>query len=143
MSMPITGTHFVRVLRSGLQKARHLWPKIGDRMEVRRQALKLRFWGDRHDEEEEFCLIDMSYEKVKGVRGDKNIYELRLQDKIGGVENIRIIFFVPPDDWVPQDEMPLPVIWLLEPVAKKREGWTANDLSRFAACRAIIKERFY
>ena len=41
--MALTGTHLVRGLRSAFQKAKHLWPAVGDRMEVRWQALKLRF----------------------------------------------------------------------------------------------------
>ncbi len=49
--MALTGTHFVRGLRSAFQKATKLWPRTGHRMEVRRQALKLRWWGLRHDTE--------------------------------------------------------------------------------------------
>jgi adenosylcobinamide-phosphate synthase len=45
--MSLTGTHFVRVLRSALQSAKYFWPQVGPRMEIRRNALKLRHWGSR------------------------------------------------------------------------------------------------
>lgn len=141
--MPLTGTHFVRALRSALQKAKHTWPKVGDRMEVRRQALKLRYWGTRHDEDSETAgLLDLTFEKLK-ARPGSGLHELRLDDDIGGKSNIRLIFLVPPDDWKPLHETPLPVIWVIEAFPKKRQDFSKADLIRFDAGRAVIRERFY
>jgi hypothetical protein len=140
--MALSGTHLVRALRSALQKAKHTWPKVGDRMEVRRQALKLRFWGMRHEGEESAGLLDLTYEKIK-ARPGSGLYELRLDDTVGGQSNIRVIFLVPPDDWTPQNATPLPVLWVLEAFPKKRQEWTKFDLKRFDAGRAIVRERFY
>ncbi len=137
--MPLEGSHFVRPLRSALQKARKRWPRTGPRMEVRRQALKLRWWGERHSDD---CLLDLTYESIK-ARPGSGIYELRLDDEIGGLSNIRVIFFDPPKSWQPREQIPLPVIWLLEALPKKRDEWTAHDLDRFDAARAVVKERFY
>ena len=46
--MAPTEVNFVRFTRHGLQAIRAYWSKLGDRFEVRRQALKLRFWDERH-----------------------------------------------------------------------------------------------
>ena len=136
----LEGTHHVRALRSALQKAKRTWPKVGDRMEVRRQALKLRFWGSRHESEP--GLLDLSYESIKSMPGT-GVYELRLDDTIGVISNIRILFFDPPKAWTCQFETPLPVVWVLEAMAKRRDGWTKFDVDRFRAERQIVKERFY
>jgi hypothetical protein len=63
-------------------------------MEVRRNALKLRFWGMRGEAVGDEMVMDVSYESIKAMQGD-GVYELRLADEIGGLRNIRVIFFVP------------------------------------------------
>src|SRR4051812_10702851 len=131
--MALTGTHFVRALRSALQAAKHFWPSVGDRMEVRRNALKLRFWGMRHGGADE-SVLDVSCEAIKAMPGS-GVYELRLDDEIGGHRNVRVIFLVPPDGWAPIHTLPLPAIWVLEVLPKKRQHWTGNDLDRFRAKR--------
>lgn len=136
----LSGTHFVRVLRSGLQGAKDLLPRVHDRMTARRYALKLRWWGDRHQESS--TVMDMDYESIKALSGS-GIYELRIDDEIGGHRNLRVIFLLPEDKWKPIEVMPKPVIWLLEILPKKRMEWTTYDIRRFNAKRAIIKERFY
>lgn len=90
--MAITGTNFVRFTRHGLQAIRRSWAKIGDRFEVRRQALKLRFWDERHLHVAGM-LFDHSYENIKGLP-HLGIYELRLDDEIGGESNIRLSFSI-------------------------------------------------
>jgi hypothetical protein len=139
--MAVTGTHLVRMTRHGLQSARKLWPKTRDRFEVRRQALKLRFWGERH-EHEPGMLLDLSYESIKSLSG-LGLYELRLDDKIGEHGNVRIIFLQPPEDWVPDDPRPMPILWVLEIFPKKRDDFTANEIRRFKASRLMIRQRFY
>jgi hypothetical protein len=140
--MAITGTHLVRALRSALQSAKHFWPKVGDRMEIRRNALKLRFWGMRSESDSNDAVMDVSYESIKTLQG-LGVYELRLEDAIGGHRNIRVVFFVPPEKWKPKAKMPLPTIWILEALPKKRQEWTAHDINRFRAKRKIVKERFF
>ena len=140
--MALSGTHHVRALRSALQKAKRTWTVVGDRMEVRRQALKLRFWGERHTIGSDLGLLDLSYESIKSMQGS-GVYELRLDDEIGGIANIRVIFLEPPAGWAPLHRMDLPVLWVLEAMPKRRDGWTKFDLDRFRAGRSIVKERFY
>lgn len=141
--MSITGCNFVRFTRHGLQSIRSYWDKINDRFEIRRQSLKLRFWDERHTHSPGM-LFDHSYESIKALSG-LGIYELRLDDTIGGQSNIRVVFFDPPKNWKPANHniKPLRVIWVLEALPKRRNDWTTNDITRFRTSRLLIKKRFY
>jgi hypothetical protein len=141
--MAVTGVNFVRFTRHGLQAIRGYWVEIGDRFEVRRQALKLRFWDERRLHLPGM-LFDHTYESIKAL-SKLGIYELRVDDAIGGQSNIRIVFFDPPSDWQPVvgERRPLRVVWVLEALPKRRNDWTTNDLTRFRASRLLIVRRFY
>jgi hypothetical protein len=141
--MPITGCNFVRFTRHGLQSIRGFWNQIGDRFEIRRQALKLRFWDERHTHSPGM-LFDHSYESIRALQG-LGVYELRLDDDIGGHSNIRIVFFDPPGSWKPEYDhtRPLRVVWILEALPKRRNGWTTNEITRFRCSRLLIQKRFY
>jgi len=86
--------------------------------------------------------MDLTYEDIKAMP-DSGVHELRIDDEIGGRRNIRVIFFQAPDKWVPNRSYPLPVLWVLEALPKKRNEWTTKDIDRFWAKREIVKERFY
>lgn len=141
--MSLSGTNFVRFSRHGLQSIRSYWPNMADRFEVRRQGLKLRFWDERHLHGTGM-LFDHSYEKIKALASE-SIYELRLDDDIGGQSNIRIVLFDPPSTWktVEDNVRPFRVIWILEALPKKRNEWTKNDITRFKGQRLLLKKRFY
>lgn len=141
--MALTGCNFVRFTRHGLQSIRGYWEKTGDRFEVRRQAMKLRFWDERHLHPPGM-LVDHTYESIKALSG-KGVYELRLDDDIGGQSNIRVIFFDPPKDWepLPAECRPMRIVWVLEALPKRRQEWTANDIARFRASRLLIAKRCY
>lgn len=141
--MAISGCNFVRFTRHGLQSIRNCWDKIGDRFEVRRQALKLRFWDERHTHGPGL-LFDHSYENIKALQG-LGVYELRLDDEIGGQKNIRVVLFDPPSNWEPQvnNVKPLRVVWVLEALPKRRNDWTTNEITRFRGSRLLIQKRFY
>lgn len=141
--MAITGTNFVRFTRTCVHLIRRYWRRVGHGYEVRRQALKLRFWDERH-EHGNGMLCDHTYESIKALPG-LGIYEMRLDDEIGGQSNIRVILFDPPGDWEPKEEhkRPLRVVWVLEVLPKRRDEWTRNDLIRFRAARLLVQTRFY
>ncbi len=141
--MALTGVNFVRASRHGLQAARKFWPVTGDRFEIRRQALKLRFWDERHLHPPGI-LVDLSYESIKSLPG-LGIYELRIDDIIGGLSNIRVVFFDPPKDWqlVVVERRPMRIVWVLEAMPKRRNDWTTHDIKRFRAARLLIKKRCY
>jgi hypothetical protein len=141
--MALTGVNFVRFSRHGLQSIRKYWAKLGDRFEVRRQALKLRFWDERHLHAPGM-LFDHTYESIKSLSGF-GVYELRLDDDIGNQANIRVVFFDAPPDWIPAvgETRPMRVIWVLEALPKRRNDWTTNEITRFRAARLLIQKRFY
>ena len=141
--MALTGVNFVRFTRQSLKSVRHHWSRIDDRFECRRHALKLRWWDERHLHPIGM-LMDHSYESIKALSGS-GVYELRLDDDIGGQSNIRVVFFDPPGDWKPisEEERPMRVIWILEVLPKKRNDWTTNELTRFRALTKLIKVRMY
>jgi hypothetical protein len=141
--MAVTGSNFVRFTRHGLQSIRSYWSRIGDRFEARRQAKKLKYWDERHNHDPGM-LFDHSYESIKALSG-LGIYEMRLDDDIGGQSNIRVVFLDPPKDWTPAkgEGRPLRVIWVLEIMPKRRDDWTKNDLTRFKGARLLIEQRFY
>jgi hypothetical protein len=107
-------------------------------MEVRRNALKLRHWGGRAAE----GVMDLTYESIKAMAGS-GVYELRIDDELGGHRNIRVIFFEAPQGWKTIHAYPKPVLWVLEALPKRRQNWTVHDIDRFWAKRAVVKERFY
>ena len=140
--MTLTGTHHVRALKSALRKARDYWPTVSLRMEVRAQTLKLRYWGLRHITDGSSTVVDLDYQAIRSMAGQR-VYELRIDDVIGGHRNIRVIFFDPPDDWVPNYDTPLKPLWILETFPKKRSEFTEFDIDRFETARAVVKERFF
>jgi hypothetical protein len=73
------------------------------------------------------------------------IYELRIDDTIGGLSNIRIVFFDPPKDWQPVVALarPMRILWVLEALPKRRNDWTSYDLKRFRAARLLLQKRCY
>lgn len=116
---------------------------MGDRFEIRRQALKLRYWDERHLHPPGM-LFDHTFESIKSLSG-LGIYELRLDDEIGGHSNIRVVFFDPPKDWEPvlAERRPMRIVWVLEALPKKRDYWTTNELSRFRTARLVLRKRCY
>ena len=140
--MSLVGTHHVRALKSALKKATMLWPAISHRMELRHQTLKLRYWGHRHETDTGNTVIDLDYQSIRSMPAS-GVYELRLDDTIGGLRNIRVIFLTPPGDWEPTFVTPLKLLWILEAFPKTRNDFSKGDIARFTALRATVKQRFY
>jgi hypothetical protein len=129
--MAVTGSNFVRFTRHGLQSIRKPWPKVNHRFKIRRQALKLRWWDERHLEDTSGLLGDLTYEKIRAL-SDESIYELRLTGTIGGQSNIRVVFFDPPKDWVP-----------VVPYHVNADGQSMRAVWVIEAARDLIQVRFY
>lgn len=68
-----------------------------------------------------------------------NVGELRLEDPIGGNDNLRVIFFVGDRNVV----APLPMIWILSVMQKKRQDFSAANIENFRSRRTLVLERFY
>lgn len=133
----LTGSYRVRVCGAALREARHWWPKTKDRMIVRRHAIKLRFWPEKQPNDDNGELLDLDFAWIRSLR-KQQIGELRVQDKIGGQENIRIIFYV--SESAPLQGM-LPVIWILAAFPKKKNEFTTHQLDVFGFRRSLINAR--
>ena len=107
-------------------------------MEVRENALKLRYFPNKHPTDESGQVLDLNWSWIASLRGPK-IGELRIDDSIGGNDNLRIIFYQG-DQAV---RSPLPMIWILDVMQKKRDYFTVNELRIFKARRILVIERFY
>jgi hypothetical protein len=130
----LTGDYWIRVCRPAFSAAERLFPKLSDWMELRSQVLKLRYWpkGDTGQK-----LVDLDWEWVKAL-GGLRIGELRVNE-IGGLDNIRVIFFQ--GDARAGD--PLPILWVIHVMQKKRMDFTENNLRTFKARRQLVLEFYY
>ena len=134
----LTGNYRVRVIKPALRKVYKIFRRRGDQMELRAQALKLRYWPAREVLDDHGQLIDLDWCWIASLKGHR-IGELRISDRIGGHENLRVIFYQG-DKEVCE---PLPMIWVLDVLAKKRDYFTSNELAIFEARRTLVIERFY
>ena len=83
-------------------------------------------------------VIDLDWDWIRALP-DLNVGELRVDDRIGGFDNIRVIFFKA--DIVDKDHPP--TIWVLHVMQKKRQEFTQNDIRVFKARRMLVMEYSY
>jgi hypothetical protein len=134
----LTGQFFVRLLHSTLKRAEKLLPRRRDRALLRRLVLGLRYWPDHHPEDESGRVLDLDWSVIQTL-GHLKIYELRIHETIGGMDNIRIIFYVAPQS----DAYPMPCIWLLDVFQKKRDDFSSHQIDTFKDLRTLVNKRFY
>ena len=105
-------------------------------MELRSHILKLRYWPTKNPTDDTGQLLDLNWGWVKSLKGSQ-IGELRIDDVIGGRENLRVIFAV----LEKADADPMPVICALHVIQKKRADFSAAELAVFWARKqmALIK----
>jgi hypothetical protein len=137
MPTHLFGDYFVKRVRPAICEAGDLFPRARDYFELRSHVLKLAFWPGV--EKEGRPVVDINWSWIKGLKG-KRVGELRIGDEIGGHENLRVIFFVPRKR-LPND--PLPRIWILCVMAKKRRAFSKADAEVFDCRRALVVERYY
>ncbi|MCG8408271.1 MAG: hypothetical protein MI923_23980 [Phycisphaerales bacterium] len=136
--MPLEGSYRVRVFRPAWSDVRRWFPRTRDTIEIRSHALKLRYWPEKNPTDAAGKLLDLDWCWIKALKGF-DVGELRIDDKIGGHDNIRIIFF----RGDPKVKAPLPIIWLLAVLQKKSNEWTKANIKTFKARRTLVVERFY
>jgi len=129
----LTGAYWVRATRAALSEGHKWFPRVRDRMIVRRHALKLRWFPRGSDGEH---VQDLDWEYIKSLPGEQ-IGELRIHDSIGGHDNIRVIFWVAPQ----KSTDPMQTIWILSVFQKKRDDFTAAQLATFRARKKILESR--
>ncbi len=103
-----------------------LFPKRRDYQEARRNALKLAWWPDS-GAADAGQVEDLDWEWIKGMKRPRAA-ELRISDRIGGHNNLRIIFFLA---GVVLPNEPLGRIWTLAILQKKSMRFTDRDLQVF------------
>jgi hypothetical protein len=138
MASSLTGKFFVRVFRPAFDDVRRLFVRTRDNIELRRHALKLRYWPESITTEASGQVVDLDWSWIRSLPG-KKIGELRVHDTIGGQDNLRIIFFVGP----PNERMPKTCIWILAVIQKGRDDFSTNNIAIFKARRSLVCERFY
>lgn len=134
--MALIGSRRVRIFRPAFDQTRKLLKSSRAMIELRRHALKLRHWPQQPDESGQ--IVDLDWCWIKSLPG-LNVGELRINDVIAGNDNLRVIFFV--GDAALCE--PLPMIWILSVIQKKRQDFTANQIRIFRGQREIVLERFY
>lgn len=134
----LTGNYRVRAIGPAMQEAWRLCRRMRDNIALRRQALKLRYWPENHPLSDSGQIIDLDWSWIRSLP-KQSVGELRVHETIAGNDNLRIIFFV--GDRKVLD--PLPVIWILRVMQKRRNDFSRNDVSIFKARRALVIERFY
>lgn len=126
----IAGSCFVRRTPRASKDCNKLFPLIRDRMILRRHVLKLAYWPES---------LDLEWEWIKAVR-ELQIGELRIDEVIGGRDNLRVIFFCGGGDFMIANR---PVIWLLTVYPKKRDEFTKAEITAFKTMRHVLIERYY
>jgi hypothetical protein len=134
----LTGTHRVRVIRPVLKEAARLCPRVGDYFDLRAQALKLRHWPEHQLKQPNGHVLDLDWCWIQSLPG-LNVGEVRVHDAIAGRRNLRVIFFVGD----PTVKVPLPLIWIIALLDKKRQEFTKENISIFRSRRTLVVERFY
>ena len=138
MADSLTGDFLVRVLRPAFDDARGLFRRTRDNIELRRHALKLRYWPQSTEDQASGEVIDLDWSWIRSLP-NKKVGELRIHDTIGGNDNLRVIFFVGP----PDQRMPKTCIWILAVIQKKKDDFSRNEIAVFNARRILVWERFY
>ena len=138
MADSLAGNFFVRAFRPAFDDVHRLFTRTRDKIEVRRQALKLRHWPEPLTTEPSGQVVDLDWSWIRALPG-LNIGELRIHDTIGGQDNLRVIFF----DGPPNDRLPKRCIWILSVIQKKRDDFSVLQLRTFKSRRTVVSERFY
>jgi hypothetical protein len=126
------------MIRPAFDEVRKLCNRVRDGMTVRRHLLKLRYWPENHPLDDSGTILDLDWSWIRGLPG-LHVGELRIHETISGNDNLRAAFFVG-DRNVRE---PLPMIWILAVMQKKRDDFTTHQLAIFRARRLLVLERFY
>ncbi len=84
---------------------------------------------------------DLDWEEIKGMNGPKAC-ELRIDDVIGGFNNLRLIFYAFEKDVIIDGDV-MPRIWVISIMQKKTERFSNANLRIFSARVKIIRQRKY
>lgn len=129
----LQGPYRVRATTQAFKTVRRLFTRKKEAMILRRHALTLAWWAEGVP-----GVIVLDWEWVKALPGQK-VGELRISERIGGHDNLRIYFFVG-DESVRE---PLPMIWVLHVIQKKSNDIKQGVIDTLELQREMVIERFY
>jgi len=132
----LTGNYHVRAIRPAFQDAHRVLPSMRDRAILRRHSLELRFWPEKHPASESGTVLDLDWSWIQACKPLK-IGELRVHERIGDCNNIRVIFFDP------GIREPHPIPWVLAVMQEKSNNFSKANVSTFKLRRQLVLERFY
>ena len=133
------GEFHVTPIGSAIKDAQSLFPKFRDYQELRRHALKLAFWPDGKSVSGQ--VADMDWDEITGMAKPR-ANELRVDDEIGGYNNLRIIFY-PFEKKIILPGDVLPRLWVISVMQKKTQRFSTNDFDTFSARIKIVRIRNY
>ncbi len=133
------GDYHVTPTSSAIKDAQCLFPRFGAYQELRRQALKLAFWPS--GKALSGSVEDLDWEELIGMPKPR-AHELRIDDEIGGYDNLRIIFYLFEKKIILPGDV-LPRLWVISVMQKKTQRFSQNDFDTFAARIKIVRKRYY
>ncbi len=139
MAGNLFGSFHVTPTFTAMKEAHDLFHKYGDYQELRRHALKLAFWPQGRPDAGQAG--DLDWEEIKAMPAPRAC-ELRIDDVIGGFNNLRVIFYVFHPVVVRPGEK-LPRLWTIGVMQKKTQRFSANDLRTFKARVTVLRRREY
>lgn len=134
----LTGNYHVKATRSARTAAHRLFPKIGDYMQLRAHALKLRYWPQKNPTTDSGCVLDLDWTWIKSLPRER-VGELRIVEAIAQQENLRLIFFVADK----RRSDPRPIIWILHVMQKKRQEFTRQEITIFSDRKQFVFINYY
>lgn len=134
------GSFHVTPSPTAMREANDLFPRYRDYQRARKHALKLAFWP-AESAELSGKAIDLDWDTITGMEGPKAC-ELRIDDVIGGFNNIRIIFYAFSKDIILPGDI-LPRLFTIGVMQKKTQKFSKANLDTFKARVAIIRRRYY
>jgi hypothetical protein len=140
VSANLFGDWHVTPTPAGIREAMKLFPKYGDYQELRRHALKLAYWpSGTSGQSGQIC--DLDWDEICGMNAPK-AYELRIDERIGGHDNLRVIFYTFERKLILPGDV-LPRLWTVSVMQKKTRRFTPNDLKIFRAKVVVVRNRYY
>lgn len=140
MSANLFGDYHVTPTPSAIRKAMDLFPKYKHYQRLRKHALKLAYWPSNPPAGSgQVC--DLDWDEISGMQAPK-AYELRIDDVIGGHNNLRVIFWMFDKAVILPGDV-LPRLWVIDVLQKKTRRFTPYDLRIFRAKAVIVRDRHY
>lgn len=134
--------HFhVRVFHPAWADSNRLFRTAKSCFEAKEHALKLRYWPSHSPTTSSGTVIDLNWCWVKSMAG-MNVGELRIDDVIGGHDNLRFFFYVGDKEKVDFNSQK-PIIWIIRAMQKKSDDLSKHDISTLKSRRLLVNERFY